>query len=164
MSNAPLPGDRIERPVIFLSMINAQDQALDELNTLLKRSGLTTHYQFIISSQPIQMVNPMDLITQLKHIYNVMEDGDPHDAGITRTENFRRLFTLTERLSKHLNEYIEANDQNIAKIADTLDSLTYDGTKITQDYINPVTTNAPEELKLNHERLAEKAPKEGRYW
>lgn len=164
MSNSPLPGDRVERPVIFLSMVNADDQTLDQLNTLLKSSGLTMNYQFIISSQPIQMVNPMDLITQLQHIYNVMEDGDPHNTGVTRTENFRRLFTLTERLANHLNQYIETNDQNIANIADTINNWAYDSSLTSQNHVEPLSSSAPDALKANHQRLKDKAPQEGRFW
>ena len=58
-----------ERPTVFLHMVGATVQQMEELNADLKRIGMSESYRFAITDRPVQTLNKEDVIEVLEDSY-----------------------------------------------------------------------------------------------
>lgn len=105
------------KKTLFLSLADATDEEIDGLIEAFKKAGLTDQYHGVITAQPIQMMDPGELIEQLRYIYNVSEDGDPNNVGITRTDRFRQQL-------RYNAEFMEIVFAMMRSMQDNIDHLT----------------------------------------
>lgn len=171
MSNGEvgIVGDgRRERRVVFVSMLGSTMEEMEQLSKVITEAGISDEYNMIITGQPLQIMDPVDLMEGLRRFHGLIEDGDPHETGTTRWEHLRDVYRHTTAMAAGVNDYIATNESNLEKLARGIDEIVQyiKG----QDPIANLQTvytskaSAEDDLKMVHARLNKNAPKEGQHW
>ncbi len=64
-------------------------------------------YDGLITSTPLALYDPAELISQLQTIYNVQQDGDPNNTGMTRESRLFNLLHITHRALAEMSAYAD---------------------------------------------------------
>ncbi|WP_422661605.1 hypothetical protein ACK8P5_26140 (plasmid) [Paenibacillus sp. EC2-1] len=147
------------KKLVMVSILDADDDAVEELGRTLTEGGFTENYQFLISGSPIQTIDPISLIEQFSHIYNVQQDGDPNNTGLTRTELFRMLFHHVTQITNSMIHYMKTNEDNVRLLATMISSLSVERGS-SPILLADQETNI-EKIKHHHNSLKAEGPKEG---
>ncbi|MNO71309.1 hypothetical protein D3C76_622210 [compost metagenome] len=119
-----------EKKTIFISMVDATDEDMQALSDLMRSvPEIGEHYNGIITSTPVQVMDTRELLESMMKIHNYVEDGDPNNVGMTRTERFRLL-------TRHTVDFMEATLNEVRNLKDNM-------TDLAKSFNRHVHTNDP---------------------
>jgi len=107
----------MSRKTVFLTILDADEETIEQLSDTLKSvPEFEENYDFLLGNRLIQTMSPVDLIDSLKHIHNIVEDGDPNNVGITRTRRFRDGMHI-------MDQYIQESNKLFRQMKQEMDDM-----------------------------------------
>lgn len=143
-----------DKKLVIISMVDGTPYEAEELHNMIEPIVKDT-YRIVTSAQPIQAVDPLDLMGQLRHIYLTEETDEQYDY-ISRDMRMLKSLQAVQDAVKGLHKEMDAIRDNIQGVANELPGV---------DHFNTMrVTTGMQEVESALERIGKNLPAEGEKW
>lgn len=151
--NQTSPVSLSDRPTLFITMLNATEEELYQLQKAFENTDIQKNYRPIVSNKVIQAMGEWEL-SQLAREANVALNDE---IEVERVRNTRMSLAHMERAINGLIDAVSMANENIATITSHINNQ-------HNEYLHERVSGGMEKAKTAMHNIKEYTPKEGMKW
>lgn len=152
-TNQTSPISPSDRPTLFITMLNATDEELYQLQKAFENTDITEKYRPIVSNKVIQAMGEWELSQLAREASIELND----EITVERVRNTRMSLAHMERAINGLIDAVSATNENISSITSHINTH-------HNEYLHERTSGGMEKAKTAMHNIKEYTPKEGMKW
>lgn len=152
-TNQTSPISPSDRPTLFITMLNATEEELYQLQKAFENTDITEKYRPIVSNKVIQAMGEWELSQLAREASIELND----EITVERVRNTRMSIAHMERAINGLIDALSTANENIAFITSHINNQ-------HNEYLHERVSGGMEKAKTAMHNIKEYTPKEGMKW